>query len=566
MDLQYSPQGRAERLLAAGRVVLATFSLLAIWLDPSEPARYAQIAHILLAGYVAYALLLALLAWHSDILLVHLRILTHAVDLTIFSFLMYFTEAPNSPFFVYFVFSLVSATLRWQWRGMLWTAVVALAVFIGMGVYAAEVLHDPAFELNRFIIRSVYLAVVAALLAYLGAYEQRLSSELSKLAAWPHAVPKEAHELVREILEHAADILGAPRMLMAWEEPEEPKLHLSLWSYGTFLWEREPLTRCEPLVAAPLADTSFLCPDASAPTPTVLRLSSTGLQRWQGAPLHPTLQARFAIGAVLSLRLRGDTLAGRLFLLDKLGMTADDLSLGAIVAREVVARMEQFHFLQRLQQAAAAEERIRLARDLHDGLLQPLAGAALQTEIVRRLLDQDPQAARERLLDLQRQLVAEQRDLRFLIQKLKPAPLSLSETDFNLAARLHELGVQIERQWGLCVALHLEPLVAEIPAALVHDLYLIVHEALINAARHAHATTVHITLSGEDKQVHLTVADNGRGFPFGGRFDLATLTALDIGPVVLKERIASLGGSLILVSTGAGAYLQITLPLTRPGA
>jgi signal transduction histidine kinase len=66
--------------------------------------------------------------------------------------------------------------------------------------------------------------------------------------------------------------------------------------------------------------------------------------------------------------------------------------------------------------------------------------------------------------------------------------------------------------------------------------------------------------------VHLTVADNGRGFPFGGRFDLATLTALDIGPVVLKERIASLGGSLLLVSTEAGAYLQITLPLTRPGA
>ena len=185
---------------------------------------------------------------------------------------------------------------------------------------------------------------------------------------------------------------------------------------------------------------------------------------------------------------------------------------------------------------------------------------------MRRLLDQDPPAARERLLDLQRQLAAEQRDLRFLIQELKPAPLSLSETDFELATRLKELSAQIERQWGLSVVLHLEPLGGEIPVAQARDLYFLVHEALINAARHAQATTVHVTLSGEDRQVHLTVADNGRGFPFKGRYDLATLTALNPGPVVLKERITSLGGSLVIDSSEAGAHLHITLPLARPGA
>jgi len=279
-------------------------------------------------------------------------------------------------------------------------------------------------------------------------------------------------------------------------------------------------------------------------------------------PLHLDLRERFAIGAVLSLGLQGDMVEGRLFLLDRRGMTSDDLILGAIVAREAVTRLEQFYHLQRLQEAAAAEERIHLARDLHDGVLQSLAGAALQVETARRLLDQDPQAARQRLLDLQRQLAVEQRDLRFLIQELKPAPLNPSKTDFPLAARLNELGAQIERQWGLSVVLHKEFLAAEIPAALARDLYLIVHEALINAARHAHATIVHLTLSGDNTQVRITVADNGRGFPFHGQYDLATLTALDLGPVMLKERIASLGGSLILVSTDAGSQLSITLPLT----
>ena len=137
MDSQYSPQSRVGRLLAIGRVILATFSLLAIWLDPSKPAKYVQITYILLAGYVVYALLLALLAWLSDALLVRLRLLSHGVDLMIFSLFTYFTGAPTGPHFGYFVFCVVSGSLRWQWRGVLWTAAVALAAVIGIGVYRA---------------------------------------------------------------------------------------------------------------------------------------------------------------------------------------------------------------------------------------------------------------------------------------------------------------------------------------------------------------------------------------------------------------------------------------------
>jgi signal transduction histidine kinase len=566
MDLQYSPQGRVECILAISRVILVTFSLLAIWLDPSEPAKYAQITYRLLAGYVIYAVFLALLAWHPDALLVRLRLLTHVVDLLLFSVLMYFTEAPSSPFFVYFVFSLVSATLRWQWRGVLWTAAVALAMSIGMSMYAANILHDPAFKLHQFIIRSVYLMVIAALLVYVGSYEQRLSNELAELAAWPHTVTEELHLLVREILEYAANILDAPRALIVWQKPGQSRFSLMLWPHDASQWNCESSIKCEPLVAALPATANFLCPDAQASMPTVLYSSSAGFQRWQGVPLHPELRERFAIGAVLSLGLPGDTVEGRLFLLDKLGMTSDDLVLGAIVAREVVARLEQFYLLQQLQEAAAAEERIRLARDLHDGVLQSLAGAALQLEAVRQLLTQDPPTAQQRLLDLQRQLTVEQRDLRLLIQQLKPTRLNSSETDFELVARLHELGVQIERQWGVSVVVRIGPPVGEISLALARHLYFVVHEAVINAARHAHATGVNVTVVVEDTQVCITVADNGRGFPFHGQYDLATLTALNRGPVMLKERIASLDGSLVLVSTDAGSRLSITLPLTRPGA
>src|SRR5204863_9356096 len=104
--------------------------------------------------------------------------------------------------------------LRWQWRRVLWTAAVALTMSIGMSMYAANILHDPAFKLHQFIIRNVYLMVIAALLVYVGAYEQRLSNKLAELAAWPHIITEEPHLRVREILEYATNIMDAPRALI----------------------------------------------------------------------------------------------------------------------------------------------------------------------------------------------------------------------------------------------------------------------------------------------------------------------------------------------------------------
>ncbi|MBI4737242.1 MAG: ATP-binding protein, partial [candidate division NC10 bacterium] len=337
-------------------------------------------------------------------------------------------------------------------------------------------------------------------------------------------------------------------------------------SQGDFQWTREPPASFEPLVAEPLAGADFLCPDARAPVPLSFRTSPDGLQHWRGAPLHPLFQARFAIGPVLSFRLQGQAVRGRLFCLDRPGMSSDDLVLGEIVARQVAARMDHFYLLQRLRQSAVMEERIRLARELHDGVLQSLTGAALQLQTIRRLFEWDPRAAQDRLLEIQRLIADEQRDLRFFIQELKPAPLGPPEADSSLAARLDELSERIERHWGLRVEVKLERPEARIPEALVREIYRIVHEALVNAARHAHASAAQVELGLQGNQVRISVADNGRGFRFHGTYDHATLTEMKLGPVMLKERIASLRGSLAIASSESGARLDILLPLAPPGA
>lgn len=565
MATAYSPTSRQERLIGAGRIVLAASSLLAVWLDPSEPAKYAQTAYGLLAAYLAYAAVVALAVTRSGGVPRGWRLGTHAVDLVFFSLFIYFTAGPSSPFIAYFVFALVCATVRWQWRGTLWTAVASLVAFVGAGYYFGEVLQDPAFELRDFIIRGVYLAVVAVLLGYLGAHEARVRREMSALAVWPREAEADADSVLGEVLPYAGGILGVSEVLAVWTEGDEPWVHLAAWREGRLVRSREAPDACEPLVPEPLAGATFLCSDLAERPPSVLLAAPGGHERWSGEPLHPELARRFPAESLLSAPLRGEAVEGRLFFLGKRRMTSDELLLAEVVAAVVRERLEHLHLTDRLGRTAATEERIRLARDLHDGVLQSMTGFALRLEAVRRQLDEDPAGARESLEEVQRLIALDQRDLRFFIQELKPASEGADGGGRELVGRLEELAHRIEREWGLKVELDGGGLARPVPERLGREVYLLVREALVNAARHGEASSVVVRLGeGPHESVAITVTDDGRGFPFEGRYADRALAELDLGPKSLRERVAALRGSLTVESGPAGASVGMLLPTPAP--
>src|SRR3989475_12607244 len=166
---------------------------------------------------------------------------------------VYLTEGPASLVFSFFIFSVVGATLRWQWRGAVWTAAVALLAFNGIGLYAVKVIHHPAFALDRLISRSVYLVVLAGLLAVLGADERRRRPQTSQLASGPRTLPQDAGLALRQLLKSAASVFGAPRALLAWGDADEPWLHQAAWADGDdFQERREPRETLHPLVAEAL--------------------------------------------------------------------------------------------------------------------------------------------------------------------------------------------------------------------------------------------------------------------------------------------------------------------------
>jgi signal transduction histidine kinase len=100
-----------------------------------------------------------------------------------------------------------------------------------------------------------------------------------------------------------------------------------------------------------------------------------------------------------------------------------------------------------------------------------------------------------------------------------------------------------------------------VPRSVIGEIYQILREALVNAASHAHATTVTVSIRIDDRAISMTIADDGEGFPFTGRHDLARLIRYDMGPTVLRERVAALTGLLTIESTRQGSRLEISIPL-----
>jgi len=210
---------------------------------------------------------------------------------------------------------------------------------------------------------------------------------------------------------------------------------------------------------------------------------------------------------------------------------------------------------------AVLKERQRLARDLHDGPLQSLTGLALQLETIQRLLAvQETDAARERLQAVQTLILKEQRRLRGFVERLKyprePAAADPRQWD----VRLRGLGRKIELEWGLPATVSIQGAATDLPARLAEELYPLVGEALTNSARHAGATRARARIVVEPHLIRLRVEDNGRGFAFHGSYDLARLNLLGWGPRSLMERVAALGGQLLLESSRQGTSLQMIVP------
>ena len=241
------------------------------------------------------------------------------------------------------------------------------------------------------------------------------------------------------------------------------------------------------------------------------------------------------------------------------GMTPDGATLAVGSTRQVMADISRFFSKSKVQHEAVEDERMRLARDLHDGVLQTLTGVTLQLEATSRLIATDPDGARARLAAIGDLITTEQRELRTFIERLKLVAGASLATSAELATALEKLRERTERLGGVRVALNVDGR-GGVPRSMGDEIFRIVQEALTNVTRHAHAQTVRVKVSVGIERVCIAVNDDGVGFPFKGTYDLASLAARNRGPVSLRGRVAALRGDLVLTSSESGSSLDISVP------
>jgi signal transduction histidine kinase len=551
---------RTERTIVIARVVLAASSLFAVWLDPNEPARYAVPTYTLHSLYAVYAIALALISWtHPGV--GRWPLVTHLGDIAVCALFQILSLGPSSsPFFTYFVFSLYCGALRWGWRGTMRTAGLVLTLFLIMGVSMRSTIGPEAFDLSRFVIRAFYLAVIASLLMFLGQHEARLRRNIVRLARWPSASGVEGHEGLARVFDHAAQIIGAGRMLIAWEAGDEPWLHLATWSSAGVTITRHGPGEFDPLVPPDLADTIVLCATARGGRNCVFLDRSGAHVEWNGLPVHAGLAQRLDGVGLLSAPLGSERVTGRVFFTDLTAPTAELMTLAGVVAREIGTSLEQVSLAAQRQDIAASEQRLRVARDLHDGVLQSLTAIRLELQDVAATLGADSaDRHRHRLLAVERTLAIEQRELRMFIESLKPR--ADRTMDSALLTTLDTLKERVALEWKIPLTIRVGPRVAAIPDAIERAIPPMVHEAVVNALKHGDPSRIRVDLDVDNGMLRIVVADDGHGFPFRGRYDHATLTEARLGPASLRERAASLGGTLTIDSEVSGSRVEIALPL-----
>jgi signal transduction histidine kinase len=286
-----------------------------------------------------------------------------------------------------------------------------------------------------------------------------------------------------------------------------------------------------------------------------LRLSDlTEDPRSAGFPEHhPKMRSLLAVPIICQSPYRGN-----LYLADASRSERFDEESQETLQRfalEAAVAIDTAHVHQRLESLAIAEERLRISREMHDGIAQVLAYVSTKAQAAREYLIRGKS---EQALEQIEQLAAAGRDVytevreSILALRLQPGPgRRLKET-------LEEFADLWERRGGtralVTVADDLE-----LPPKAELQLSRIVQEALSNIRKHARASRAQVEIAQQNSQVVATVTDDGRGF------DASILTAkrtTRFGLSVMRERAEDIGGTFsIETEPGKGTQIRVTVPL-----
>jgi signal transduction histidine kinase len=556
---------RTEKIIAFCRVLLAIATLAVVVVDPKQPSSRWELAYLFLTAYVAYSGLLFLLVRGEHVHQDRVGPFSTVADVAWVTLISLFTEGGTSPLFLLHVFVVSSVSVRWGLATTIAVTVVLALLYPGIVLASQAMGADVGFR-RAHLIRPVYMLVLGYLIGYLGEHERRSKRKFSFMLELPAAFRRRrppGRDLCR-IMRRALEHFESERGLLVLRDPESG--HFVTWDVarrggrvrvGLRVTEGDPL----PLAFADPTE-GFLANDLRPVTGTALCYDVlTGVIRRKALssplplPDAAAAQALLAAPVLIQRELRGHALiireARRKF-------TRDDLEFLLLLVGQAAAGFENVRLHEKAEEVAVLEERARIARDLHDGFIQSLAGIDLRVEACKVLLRRNPARVPRELEELHQAVDRGYREVRHYLMALRSprqpsndlwASLDGLAAEFGSGARLR---VHVARPSG-------DPGLS--PQA-GYELTQIVREALSNAVRHGRASQAVVKVASRPSHLYLVVRDNGSGFTNGnGRIDADGFLAPGATPWSIRERTAALGGSLSVWSQpGQGTEIQVTVP------
>ena len=536
------------RVIVLARLTLTIFALAVVTLDLPQPARSIEFTYIVAVAYLAFAIVSTYIVMQGPPTALE-QILAHTIDIVCICLLIYLNHGPDSPFLVFFTFIIVSATLQWDWRGaVVTTALLVLIFFLVMEVEShglTERLSE--LSLSQAILRPANLLVAGVMLGYVGVLQERSRMRLAKLVAWPGPDPgQDAAVPIASALGHAAEIMCVPRLLIIWEQPDEPFRDVVLWSNDRVQYMREHSDRFGTIVAESVGDKSFSC------HPKARGVSADQV-------IDEELRRTFSIESTVSAPFQLPVCRGRIFLLDPVDDCGpEELLLAELIATRLGVDLEHHLLRSEREMAAALTERSRLARDLHDGVLQGLAAANIHLKLSQSRASED---VVDHLTQIRQVLATEQQRIRTFVEATRSGGNTPAEPA-DLRGQIRNLLRVLSDQWGCDVDVTVEPPDLQTSEYIAYNVCHLIAEALSNAVRHGKASHVDVSVQAGPDRLKLKISDNGLGFPgLRGLHSDDELAVHGISPLSLRTRAKELGGSLYLQTSPSGVIIDIEIPL-----
>jgi signal transduction histidine kinase len=531
---------RSSRVTALARLALAAILILTSWLDPDYPFEWSSPTRLLFWGYLLFSVAMAAICW-SDWWLAHrMRRLAFAIDFLTAFLVLYLIESAakglTSPFMGFFMFLVLTSTLIWRARTVAILVTVMLAIYVAMGLLLVDghSLADP----HWFYRRMAFMGLLSALVIWFG--HTRTAARPDRLD-WPFDASMTEQFAV--IVDFVQRHMRASGVAIFWAPTDEPWIYLGVDGIAGHHGAR---LAPDALDIEPASDSQAILFDR------IRKRSLHLLPRGEIAARRgqTRLEAAEFVGVEMGIYLpiKSETGTGAIVLNGLSGISGDLLEPVRALGAEIGMAIDRHGMAEMGRSKDLAQLRLTMARELHDGVAQSLAGTSFRLEALAQAYRAGKDISAD-LDSLQLALTREQDNVRDIINRLRMGDAPGLES--NLYDALQMVCADARRRWGVACNLDCQTPKAGIPTLLLRHVDRIINEAVANAVKHGRAGKVDVTVRRENHSLFLAIvnphsADSARPFE----------------PKSIAERVTDMGGSLEILDDGTHTRLQIILPMS----